>query len=154
MSASAYFLVSHLQPARLLLSFKGDKTVPFGNTGAVLGYIQIFRYIHWNMIQNIPIGNENWIKILIENINQNLNNLGLLDISKGWEQLVEFRLSCGRGDPSNKDSEKWKWKYRTKKQWKWKYNFFKSGNMASILEVVEEIPQTMTIKSKWKWHKK
>ena len=72
-----------------------------------------------------------------ENINQNLNNLGLLDISKGWEQLVELRLSCGRGDPSNKDSEKWKWKYRTKKQWKWKYNFFKSGNMASILEVVD-----------------
>ena len=27
---------------------------------------------------------------------------------------MEFRLSCGRGDPSNKDSEKWKWKYRTK----------------------------------------
>ena len=60
MSASAYFLVSHLQPARLLLSFKGDKTVAFGNTGAVLGSkdIQIYSLKHYSNIYQ----NENWIK--------------------------------------------------------------------------------------------
>ena len=36
-----------------------------------------------------------------------LNDLGLLDIAKGREELVKFCLcGCGR-DASNKDSKKW-----------------------------------------------